>query len=194
MTSSTLLKQVLQSINPQVPQQTTKELSHTFSKKSSCRGAPLLQQGEHWEHVMLIETGLIRLHFLHADGREFNKSFFAEGSLLCPLTPAMLSHPSLFAITCVEPTLFWSCPIKTFMTILGPTQWPLIQTELLMRLLDGKLQREHDLLALNGQQRYKKFCTNHPQLAERIPLVHQASFLGLTDVTLSRLRRKLKNK
>ncbi|MEZ5535579.1 MAG: hypothetical protein R3F02_08130 [Thiolinea sp.] len=61
----------------------------------------------------------------------------------------------------------------------------------MIRLLDSKLQREHDLLALNSSQRYQKFCENSPGLAQRIPLTHLATYLGITDVSLSRLRRQL---
>ena len=68
--------------------------------------------------------------------------------------------------------------------------WPPLQRELLERLLTGKLQREHDLLALDGRRRYEAFCQRFPALAERVPLVHLATYLGLTDVSLSRLRRR----
>ena len=72
----------------------------------------------------------------------------------------------------------------------GDREWLHIQREMLSRLLDGKLQREHDLLALNAKQRYEKFCRTQPTLAERVPLLHLATYLGMTDVSLSRLRSK----
>ena len=67
--------------------------------------------------------------------------------------------------------------------------WRELQAELLARLLTGKLQREHDLLALDGRQRYQAFGQRFPGLAGRVPLKHLASFLWMTDVSLSRLRR-----
>jgi hypothetical protein len=69
--------------------------------------------------------------------------------------------------------------------------WEPLRAELRGRLLDQKLRREHDLLTLNGSSRYRQLCEDSPQLAARIPLVHLASYLGLTDVSLSRIRRRL---
>jgi hypothetical protein len=45
------------------------------------------------------------------------------------------------------------------------------------------------LLALDGRQRYQAFGQRFPALVGRVPLKHLASFLGMTDVSLSRLRR-----
>ena len=115
---------------------------------------------------------------------------FAEGALICPITPAMWTAPSLFGITCIEATRVWRCEEAQFRAVLqAHGAWQALQRELLERLLSGKLQREHDLLALDGRRRYEAFCARFPALAERVPLVHLATYLGLTDVSLSRLRR-----
>lgn len=165
-----------------------------FTLQTLARGAPVLRPGEVWNAALVIETGLVRMHFLRRDGREFNKNFFAEGALVCPITPAMGSEPSLFGISCIEATQLWRCDAGSFRSVLEDhAVWAPLQRELLARLLTGKLQREHDLLALSGKQRYQAFCTRFPALAERVPLLHLATYLGLTDVSLSRLRRGLRD-
>lgn len=154
----------------------------------------MLQPGDLWSDAMLIETGLVRMHFLRRDGREFNKNFFAEGSLICPITPSMWAEPSLFGITCIEPSVVWRCDAARLREVLGQHgHWEAMQRELLTRLLTGKLQREHDLLALSGRQRYEAFCRQFPALSSRVPLLHLATYLGLTDVSLSRLRREMRD-
>lgn len=169
-------------------------LAPRFTLQTLARGAPVLRPGEVWNAALVIETGLVRMHFLRRDGREFNKNFFAEGALICPITPAMGSEPSLFGISCIEPTRLWRCDATQFRQLLDQHgDWAPLQRELLARLLTGKLQREHDLLALSGRQRYQAFCERFPALAERVPLLHLATYLGLTDVSLSRLRRGLRD-
>jgi hypothetical protein len=61
----------------------------------------------------------------------------------------------------------------------------------LCALLDGKMQREQEFLQLSARQRYELLLRQHPAWAERLPLRHLASFLGMTDVTLSRVRAEL---
>lgn len=168
-------------------------LAPAFSPRTLARGAPLLRPGETWHEAVLVRSGLVRMHFLRRDGREFNKNFFAEGALICPLTPAMWQAPSLFGIACIEPTQVAVCDANAWRAALQRQGlWDPLQRVLMTRLLDGKLQREHDLLALDGRQRYQAFCTRFPALAGRVPLMHLATYLGLTDVSLSRLRRGLR--
>jgi len=165
-------------------------LAPHFQARQVPRRQPVLRQGELWNRALLVDSGLIRMHFVDRDGHEFNKNFFAEGSLVCPIAPAMWLAPSLFGISTIEPTRLWAADATLLRTRLGaPGLWRDLQCELLARLLTGKLQREHDLLALDGRQRYDAFCRRQPGLAARVPLKHLASYLGLTDVSLSRLRR-----
>jgi CRP-like cAMP-binding protein len=185
-----LLHRSLKSVVPDVSTAPVADLEPMFSSIDLVRGAPLLTQGDRWRWALLIERGLVRMHFVRRDGREFNKNFFAEGALVCPITPAMWNAPSLFGITCIEASRVWRCDEALFRDALQRHGvWPPLQRELLERLLTGKLQREHDLLALDGRRRYEAFCQRFPALAERVPLVHLATYLGLTDVSLSRLRR-----
>lgn len=166
------------------------ELAAAFKPLAAPRQAVLLHQGEIWRQALLLETGLVRLHFLQRDGHDFNKNFFAEGSLVCPIAPAMWQEPSLFGITTIEPTRVWRAEAAALRRILdGRHLWLPLQAELLVRLVMGKLQREHDLLALDARARYQAFCQRHPGLAARVPLKHLATYLGITDVSLSRLRR-----
>jgi len=188
-----LLSASLQPIHSSIPESVIEELGKLFYLKAYQRGEPVLIQGEYWSKALVIESGLVRMHFLRKDGREFNKNFFTENSLMCPLTPTMQTAPSLFGITCIEASTIWQCNIDSFKERFDPNDWEQIQRTLLMRLLDSKLKREHDLLALDARQRYQNLCVTQPHFAERVPLAHLATYLGVTDVSLSRLRRQLKD-
>lgn len=165
-------------------------VSPLFIRHAVAKGEVLLCQGDCWQHAMLVEQGALRLYFVRRDGREFNKNFYLEGGLVCPLTPAMWGEPSLFGIASLEAGSVWRADAAAWRSRLGALgAWEPLQRELLARLVTHKLQREHDLLALDGRRRYAQFCERQPQLAQRIPLLHLASYLGLTDVSLSRIRR-----
>ncbi|MBK6866973.1 MAG: Crp/Fnr family transcriptional regulator [Burkholderiales bacterium] len=161
-----------------------------FAPKRLDKGQPLLRHGDVWRHVLWIERGALRLYFTRSDGREFNKNFFLEGALLCPLTPAMWGEPSLFEIGALEPGVVWRADAASWRARLDAVgAWEPLRTDLLARLVSHKLQREHDLLTLDARRRYAAFCAREPGIAERIALGHLASYLGITDVSLSRIRR-----
>ena len=183
------LLHALQAALPALPASAAHALAGNFAPMRADKGMPLLRQGETWRHVLWIERGALRLYFTRRDGREFNKNFYLDGALLCPLTPAMWSQPSLFEIAAVEAGTVWCADASAWRVRLGAlNQWEPLRLELLTRLLNHKLQREHDLLTLDARRRYAAFSAREPRLAERIPLLHLASYLGMTDVTLSRIR------
>ncbi|MDO5625077.1 MAG: Crp/Fnr family transcriptional regulator [Pseudomonadota bacterium] len=175
---------------PALPADAVAALARMFSPLTLNKGGTLLHQGEVWRHALWVERGALRLYFTRRDGREFNKNLYLEGALLCPLTPAMWDAPSLFEIGALEPATVWRADAAAWRAALNATdQWAPLCTELLARLVSHKLQREHDLLMLDARTRYAAFCAREPRLAERIPLLHLASYLGITDVSLSRIRR-----
>jgi CRP-like cAMP-binding protein len=165
-------------------------LARCFAPRGVRKGEVVLRQGDHSTQVFLVEAGSLRLYFVRPDGREFNKNFHAEGAILLPLTPAMWHEPSLFGIAAMEPTQLWCADAVAMRRALESAGlWHTVQRKALAQLVTHKLQREHDLLALTGSERYADFCRRHPTLSARVPLGHLASYLGVTDVSLSRIRR-----
>lgn len=167
------------------------DLGALFHRHAVLKGGGLLSQGQVWRDALLVERGLLRLYFVRRDGREFNKNFFTDGALFCPLTPAMWNDASLFAIASLDAGMVWRADSAAMRRCLeAHGQWQAVQGRMLERLITHKLQREHDLLTLDGRRRYEAFCRREPVLADRVPLNQLASYLGLTDVSLSRIRRQ----
>ena len=65
-------------------------------------------------------------------------------------------------------------------------------TDALATSLARREEREEGLLLKDASQRYLEFIAREPALADRIPLHHVASYLGITNVALSRIRRRLR--
>ena len=190
MANTEALQCALGQVLPALTATALADLAGDFTPLPLDKGQPLLRQGEVWRHALWLERGALRLYFTRRDGREFNKNFYLEGALLCPLTPAMWDAPSLFEIGALEPGRVWRADAGAWRARLDALgAWAPLRTELLARLVSHKLQREHELLTLDARRRYAAFRTREPRLAERIPLLHLASYLGITDVSLSRIRR-----
>ena len=168
-------------------------LCSLVQRRSVGKNTALLRQGEVWDKAFIIEQGMLRMAFTRRDGREFNKSFHYEGMLVCPITEAMTRKGSLFSIHTVEPCELLQAPATQLRECLDAAgAWEPLRTHLLERLVTQKLEREYHLLAMDGRTRYSHFCRTAPQLAARVPLAHLATYLGITDVSLSRIRRSVK--
>ena len=78
-------------------------------------------------------------------------------------------------------------------SLLG-TELPLVQELLsdgIRAVLARSSQREAELLMLDAEARYRAFLEQRGDLAARIPLHHVASYLGITNVALSRIRARM---
>ncbi len=169
------------------------DLAAAFSRRSLGKGTHLLHAGDIWATAVIVETGTLRMYFSRRDGREFNKAFHQEGALLMPITQAMASQGSLFHLAAVEPTVAWLAPADALVQGLEAAgHWLALRARLLEALVTAKLEREHDLLTLDGRSRYQRLMERRPELCGRVPLSMLATFLGLTDVSLSRIRAALR--
>ena len=69
-----------------------------------------------------------------------------------------------------------------------------IQLRLVLQFVYRSFKLKRYMTHLNPTQRYLWFVENRPSLAEKVPQKYIASFLGMTPVSLSRIRSKIKGK
>ena len=154
------------------------------------------------EHVLLPDasldelcfvcSGLLRAYYLADTGAEANKAFIAENEFAGPLPAAALAAPVICGIQALEPTTLLVANYADFAALLE--EHPVFgqfQRKLMVWLLNRKEVRTRSLLQGGARERYLDFVQHYPQLVGRVPQYHIASYLGITEVHLSRLRRTL---
>ncbi len=161
-----------------------------FQKKHYARKTFLLQAGSPWQEIFFLQQGLIRLYYIDRKGREHNKAFYHEGQCIWPPTPMDRTRSCQFSIDTLEEVTLMTCPFATFHAWMRHRQlWERFALPWLEQLLRHKFTREHDFLLLSAQARYERFCAEHPTLVDRLPDYHLASYLGMTNVSLSRIKK-----
>lgn len=156
------------------------------------RGQSLLRPGDAWRHAFWVEQGALRLYYVSAGGAESNKNFHLEEALLWPITPWLRGQPVSFHVEALEPATVWSLDVALLEAeVASLPSWNALRLSALGGLLEDKMKREQSFLHDSAQQRYQGLLREHPQWAERIALRHLASYLGMTDVSLSRLRARM---
>ena len=173
-----------------LPEERLQALLDVFHRQIFCKDVVLLNQGDRWNKVYFVERGIVRLFFCTPDGREFNKNFFSEGNFIWPATPATRLHPSLFSIATLETSYIWVADFAPFQKQLMTIQrWEAFALPFAETLADQKINREYEFLMFDAKTRYLSLLQQNPQLVRRVPDYHLASYLGMTNVTLSRLKR-----
>jgi len=146
------------------------------------------------QRLYLIEQGCARLCLLDSDGRETSTQFFFEGEIVSSIESLLTGLPSAQSLITLE-----TCRLRVLegAAIKARVQQePALQAELqaftLQRLVNY-VDLYTSAIAKSPTQRYQALLAAHQQRLERIPLHILASFLGVSAVHLSRIRRKLKD-
>jgi CRP-like cAMP-binding protein len=154
----------------------------------------LMAQGKPVEHLYFVNSGVIRLLRNTTEGdttldfvpvHEFASTVFFIRS-------GQLSPCALESLTDVE-ALYWSK--EDVLTLLaGAECGPAIEMAMLGRLLNWKQDREVDIITLTPEEQYKKLLRDLPEVVMQVPLKYIASYLGIHQDSLSRIRNKVSRK
>ena len=169
-----------------------RELGAAFSARDVAAGAHVALPGTDRHEVLYVVAGLLRFYYPGADGAESNKAFLAEGEFGGPLAAAALGLPILYGVEALEPTRLLVAPHAAFAALVERGgAFERVGRKLTERLLVRKELHTRSLLQDDARTRYLAFVRDHPALAARVPLYHVASYLGVTGVHLSRVRRAI---
>lgn len=153
----------------------------------------LLRAGDMARHIYLIKVGALRLCACNAHGVETSVQFFFEGDMVCSLESMVSGCPSGLNLVTME-----ACDLRIIDrdTVLSAIQSnPVFQSHLLS-LVQQRLIEYINLytsaISETPTERYQAMLAVHKEQLARIPLHILASYLGVSPVHLSRIRRKLK--
>ena len=162
-----------------------------FTAEDLPRGAALVVPGSGRHRMALVLSGVLAITYPEADGTQATKAF---------ITPGLIAGSISAVITGVDPHYGITALGRARVLAADPAAWrALIPTrpayERLARLhaewlLLRKEDRERDFLSGTAADRWRRLCTEEPELVAQVPARHLASFLGITPVQLSRIRAR----
>jgi len=166
-----------------------------LSSKAKTRDLPnhylLHKEGEICNRTFYVEKGLVRWYYLNEDGRDITDSFALENSFVTAFDSFFQRRPSRYFIETLEDSVITSITYddleETF------EKFPEVQKLsrlILIQILEQVLDKNVALQFQNAKERYEYITEKHPDLLRRVSLGHIASFLGITQETLSRIRAK----
>lgn len=153
----------------------------------------LVRAGEVANNFYFISKGLVRFVYCTEDGKEFNKHFAMENGFAGSFQSLIWHEPCPFFIQALEKTETIILPNRVLNEFYDRHAcWERIGRKNTEQLVLIKEAREKELLLDSLEVRYQRFLKEFPGLVDRMPQYHIASYLGVTDVALSRIRKKIK--
>jgi CRP-like cAMP-binding protein len=173
---------------PQPIQQAWLKYRHLWKRMEAPARTVLLQEGDMSRKIFVIEQGCIRQWFNH-DGKEISFQFFFEGDVVYSPQSFRKNIPSKFAIETIEPVVLRWLNQQDMQTIRQDTA---LYDYMINRAADKQdefMQHFFSYLKDNPRQRYENLLCDKPEIIRRVPLQHIAAYLGITQVSLSRIRK-----
>ncbi|MEG0850947.1 MAG: Crp/Fnr family transcriptional regulator [Flavobacterium sp.] len=157
------------------------------------KGETLLQNGEIAKNLHFIAKGILRAFITDRQGNFYNKNLFMENSFAGSKVSLMLQSPSDFTIEALEDSIIINLNYKKYILLINENEdlKNFYIAHLEKNWIIDKEQREVALVMQNATERYVNLLKKHPSIAERVPLLHIASHLGITPTQLSRIRKTL---
>lgn len=136
--------------------------------------------------------GLFRYFYIDEKGNEYTKGFFPDNTIISSYSAMIQQRGSYFTIEALENASALIIDYQDWKRLVEEHPcWNSFLISLLEKGYITKESRERELLIYDAETRYKLFLENFPQLDKRIKQHYIASFLGITPVALSRIRKKL---
>lgn len=166
-------------------------LTSELQKKEVSKSSFLITEGKICDHVYFIEKGCLRGYY-NLDGKEITHWFAFENNFVTSFYSFVSRQPSVENIQAIEDCTLWGVSNKVLQSLYDKhpriERLGRIMNERYYMMLEERFVRNH---FREARERYENLLTHSPHILQRMPLGYIASYLGITQETLSRIRGKV---
>ena len=167
---------------------------HLFKEMEIPAKTILLNEGEVSRYGYFIKKGCLRLWF-NNKGKDVTFQFFFENEGVSSIESFRTGEPSLFSIESIEPSTILKISKKNFELIfMENPEYREFINETIFRRLNFYSKLFMSYIKNTPEERYKELLKTNPHIIRRIPQHYIASYLGITSVSLSRIRKRMQKK
>ncbi|HEY4786163.1 MAG TPA: Crp/Fnr family transcriptional regulator [Bacteroidales bacterium] len=150
----------------------------------------LLHEGEISNHFHFVKKGCLRIWF-NKDGKDITLQFFFENQAVASIDSFLSRQPSMFTIESIELSTIISVSKRGFDQL--QDAYPDLK-EGFQKIMFERF-RNYARLFLSRikdtpRERYEDLVCHHPEIVQRVPQHYIASYLGITPISLSRIRNR----
>ena len=148
-----------------------------------------VEAGKTFNQVAFILEGVLRICYYNNKGEEITKYFIEENHFVANPYPNETFTEYIQAATDCNLIVFsyqqWNNLSNTIL------EWDKIMNKIFHNALMKKMDRRSSLVSEDATTRYLKFLEKFPTLINRVPLSYVASYLGITQSSLSWIRKNI---
>ncbi|EJL75450.1 Crp/Fnr family transcriptional regulator [Chryseobacterium populi] len=168
------------------------EIFQAHEKVAFQKGDFILEEGKTANEYYILEKGLARSYVNDFNGNEVTTHFFVENEIIIEVSSLFQRIPTQENIVCITDCECWRFDFDTFQELFHKIpnlrEWG--RAWMSHQLFVYK-QRSVEMFTLSATKRYLNLMEQKCQVIQFAPLKQIASYLGVTDTSLSRIRKEL---
>ncbi len=188
------MKQLLSALRTigDLPQSEAERFVALARRNEIAKGEYFIQEGRETNRLGYVERGLFQNLCLTEKGVACTFGFSAENDFLYECQAMRTFAAAHYSIQAIENSVVWTVDYRAWVAPFRDSVW---WNKLLLDLTTlesaEKSEREIRLMSLTGRERYTHFRERYSHLEHRIKQHMIAAYLGISPVSLSRIRREM---
>lgn len=177
--------------NPLLTDQDLQRIYEAHQLVQIQKGDFLSTKGKISSAYYVVASGLIRSYVYDLDGNEITTDFIKANELAIDVVSLFTQVPAVEYIQAETDAVCYKINLQHFQglyhSIAGLSEWG--RAWMSENLFKQKL-RSISMITESASTRYEQLMNLHPEVIQQAPLKHIASYLGITDTSLSRIRKE----
>lgn len=151
----------------------------------------VIEQGKIANYYFYLESGFLRSYTIDLEGNDITTKFFSEKDIVIDWHSYFLKKPCRESIQAITKGKCWKIRFSNFMKLFHIEAFREVgRTRLVNNYFELK-NHSVSVIADPAKERYLNLIKEKPSLVQNVPLKHIATYLGITDTSLSRIRKEL---
>ncbi len=159
------------------------------------KGDFLLKENQIAREYYVLESGLLRAYVFDFNKLDITTNFFTANEVVIEVASLFRQIPSQENIQALTDCVLWKIEFNTFQKLFhelkAMREWG--RSWFVMQLISSK-QRAIEMITVSAKERYLRLVKEKPFIIQHAPLKTIAAYLGITDTSLSRLRKEIADK
>ncbi len=175
-----------------LPVEAMAEMHQSFTEVKLPKGTQILSQGRTCKKLYYIEKGLGRSYYYNEKGKDVTVWFFSDNNIMVSVESFFQQKPSLYHMELLEDSKLYYITYQDLQRLFD--KYHSIERFgrlLAIQLLTDVVDKLNAIQFQTAKERYQFLIKKYPDIAYRAPLGHIASYLGITQETLSRIRANI---
>ena len=158
-------------------------------------GFHYIEKNELATKMAFIIKGIFRSYYVRNNGEEVTAEFRWENQFTTSFESFLLGQPSTQVLQALEETHILELDFEQMEQVLNNHhKLEKARSHLTRMVLADSMKRIESFVLYGPEDRYKFLLDSKPELAHRVPNKYIASYLGITPVSLSRIRKRMARK